>query len=182
MDARRFDCALMDPDIGLFLGAVFSVFLPPRMECSLEIAPDKLVFRPVKSGEADKVLDKVLKEKPLERISRLEVRHLSAAEQRSETFLKSLWRMTFFGGMVFLYSFVLRGHAFVSSLAGGLVTALVIGPLNFSLNGGFASKQALIRLRFLPEAGEKAFYLEVAPEQEAEILAALREAGIRLQE
>jgi hypothetical protein len=173
----------MDPDLGLAIGAVFSIFLPPRLVGQVQIEQEKLAFLPGDPGRSEKAVrqDKPMIDKPFEQISQVILQRLPASQQRLETLLKSSWRMLFFGGVVFLYSSLLRGYGIGPSLVGGLATALIIGPLNFILNGGLSHKQVIVRLRFLPAPRQKAFYLEIDPADEGEFCQALRQAGLRLQ-
>lgn len=174
--SRPFLCTVMHPR--LLPAPPMTSGGPLRVKLLVEIAPQELIIR----ASAPSAKGKIIGTEPWPKIERVTVEPLQGSAQRLEILRRSLWRMALVGGGLLVFGLVVRAYPIEISLLMALIVGGFTGALNFLLNGGFGSKQDVVRIHFtLAERGQP-FYLEVSTEQEWDVRQALRGVGLHLED
>jgi hypothetical protein len=119
---------------------------------------------------------------PWTKIGEVTVERIAGSAQRLEILRRSLSRMALVGGLVLVFSLLVRSIPLDYAALAALAVACFIGPLNFLLNGGLGRKQDVVRFYFKPAEGGRPFYLEVLPEEEAALRQALLATGLGIKD
>jgi hypothetical protein len=170
---NKISCTVMHPK--LFPAYFLDPFNPQRINAIVEIDTDKLSFLSLPSIGKSRLPGNV----PLDNVHHVAIQNLSVKAQRLEILRKSLIRYLVLSTVFSIYLFLFKSAPLFTGTIIALTAAIIILPLNFLFNGGFAVKNEVVRFLFTPIEPGKSFYLEVEQGYEPELQKALLTFGLK---